>query len=167
MSPARILRSGPGDDVVRSPYIRQPDPRQAAFDLEPPSSAEETIYRLTYELTRLRTQLAKSNPATSAPTGDDIVAQATGFARALGAVEEAGGDTPADADAVNSRIAMVAEEADALITALIEDAESQGLEATGPWLKVPLIECRAFEPPASSDPEATEADDAHERWLNS
>jgi hypothetical protein len=169
MSPVRILRSGPGDDVVRSPYIRQPDPRQAAFDLDLPqeSTAEETIYRLTYELTKLRSRLAKSGRSPISHPGDEIAAQADRFARALGTVEESGGDTEADADAVNARIAMVAEEADALIAALIEDAEAHGLEATGPWLKIPLVECQAFEAPEQGDADAARADDIRDQSLNS
>lgn len=52
-----------------------------------------------------------------------------------------------DADKVNASIEMIAEEADALVTAVIEDAEDHGLEAPGPWLKIPLVETQAFEVP--------------------
>ena len=49
---------------------------------------------------------------------------------------------------------------------VIKDAEDHGLEASGPWLKIPLIETQAFEVP-TPDPAADEADDEHDRKLNS
>ena len=71
-----------------------------------------------------------------------------------------------DAAWVNANISMVAEEADELISTLIEDAESKGLEATGDWIPMPLVEQRAFDVP-KPDPEADRADDEHNRKLNS
>jgi hypothetical protein len=50
-------------------------------------------------------------------------------------------DYPDDQDAakVNANIEMIAEDADALVTAVIKDAEDHGLGASGSWLKILLI----------------------------
>jgi hypothetical protein len=71
-----------------------------------------------------------------------------------------------DAAWVNANIGMVAEEADDLISTLVDDAEDKGLDATGDWMKIPLVEQRAFEVPRS-DPAADRADDEHDRKMNS
>ena len=52
------------------------------------------------------------------------------------------------------------------LSTLVEDAEAKGLEATGAWLKIPLVEQRAFEVP-KQDAEADKADAAHDRKMDS
>jgi len=190
MCAQRILRSGPGADVVRSQPSRRVDARQGSFDLDPPeaeSTAEQTIYRLAREVAELRLKLAGAG----APEGperltyrsyhsgrgwidavDPIALTARQFAHRLADVRcirqlgPAGDATEDNAEAVNYYIAMVAEEADGLITALIEDAEARGLEATGAWMKIPLVEVRKFEP-IERDPELERADDIQDDKLNS
>jgi hypothetical protein len=71
-----------------------------------------------------------------------------------------------DAAWVNANIGIVAEGADDLISTLVDDAEGKGLEATGDWLPIPLVEQRAFEVP-EHDVEADKADAAHDRKMNS
>lgn len=149
----RILRAGPSADLIRSAPAPRHDERQHAFDLNPPvppvgaSSAEQTIYRLAYENAQLRSQLAQNGETQKPPTYraynpvhgwtdkvDDIAVQAAGFAKQLAdvtAIRTTGEPDEVDAGAVNEHIAMVAEEADALITALVADAEAKGLEASG------------------------------------
>ncbi|UZF93794.1 hypothetical protein [Bosea sp. NBC_00550] len=68
----------------------------------------------------------------------------------------------ADAASVNANIASVANAADDLITALIENAEARGLQATGRWIDIPLVECREFEI-KERDPVEEQADDAYDR----
>jgi hypothetical protein len=55
---------------------------------------------------------------------------------------------------------------DDLISKLVEDAEHKGLEATGDWMKITLVEQRSFEVP-EHDAEADNADAEHDRKLNS
>ncbi|MDU0343716.1 hypothetical protein [Bosea rubneri] len=103
---------------------------------------------------------------------DPIALMARQFARRLAEVKcirhlgPAGDATEGNAQAVNSHIAVIAEEADNLIAALIEDAEASGLEATGAWMKIPLVECREFEP-IERDPELERSDDELDQKLNS
>ncbi|KUL94349.1 hypothetical protein DK26_15185 [Bosea sp. WAO] len=107
-----------------------------------------------------------------ADTVDPIALLAHGFAARLARVKcirtlgPAGDALEDDARAVNAHIAMIAEEADNLITALIGDAESAGLEATGAWMKLPLVECRKFEA-IERDPDLDRADDIQDDKLNS
>lgn len=99
---------------------------------------------------------------------DPIAQLAEGFAKHVMQLTSLQTDHPDDQDAthVNASIEMIAEEADALVTAVIEDAEDHGLEASGPWLKISLIEVQAFEVP-TPDPEADRADEERDRKLNS
>ncbi|HEV7339816.1 MAG TPA: hypothetical protein VGO06_27860 [Bosea sp. (in: a-proteobacteria)] len=78
----------------------------------------------------------------------------------------AGDATEDNAEAVNYYIGMIADEADALITALIEDAEACGMKGTGPWMKIPLVEYRKFEV-IERDPDLERADDDQDEKLNS
>lgn len=99
---------------------------------------------------------------------DPVAEQAQEFAQALedlaGVLANPLNET--DAAWANANISMVAEEADDLISTLVDDAEDKGLEPTGDWLKIPLVEQRAFEVP-SSDPPADRADDEYDRKMNS
>jgi hypothetical protein len=128
--------------VVRSGKAPKPDPRQQTLDLHAPAEG-------------------RSNP-------DPVATQAQEFARKLedlaGVLANPLDET--DAAWVNANISMVAEEADELISTLIEDAESKGLEATGDWLPMPLVEQRAFEVP-KGDPEADKVDAERDRKMNS
>ncbi len=184
MCAQRMLRSGPLSEVVQSPLERAPDARQGALDLDPSTtSAERMIHRLAYENAQLVSRLARAGLPTAIEdpidrvrdTGDgrnskpDPIAQlAQSFAAQIVQLSSIQTDYPDDQDAanVNARIEMIAEEADALVTAVIEDAEGHGLEASGPWLKIPLVEVQAFEVP-TPDPDADEADEMHNRKLNS
>jgi hypothetical protein len=149
------------------------------------TSAERAIYRLSYEVAELRSKLARAGLAPDADrvsyraysslhgwteSVDPIACLARGFASRLAEVtcirsmKEPGDD---DVVGVNAHIAMVAEEADSLISALVKDAEAKGLEASGAWLKIPLVECRAFELPDPADPATEEVDFIHDQKLNS
>ncbi len=190
MCAQRILRSGPTSDVVKSRLTRRDDARQGALDLESPpreTSAEQTIYRLSHEVAELRLRLASAGLASDTreityrtynsehgwvDTLDQIALLARAFAGRLADVKcirtlgAAGEPSERDARAVNAYIAMIAEEADSLISALVEDAEASGLEATGAWMAVPLVECRKFEA-VERDPDLERADDIHDEQLNS
>lgn len=189
MCAQRMLRAGTASDVIASRPVQRIDERQTALDFgepEPPSAnetAEQMIYRLSYSLTELRSQLAREGLTEeaapryhgySASRGwtykeDKIAHLAQGFAKQLDrvtSIRATGELADHDAADINAHIAMIAEEADRLITALIKDAEAHGLEATGPWMKIPLVECREFEVP-QSDPVAEEADFVHDQKLNS
>lgn len=78
---------------------------------------------------------------------DAIAIMAQAFAERLNevtcvrALGEPGED---DAKQVNAFIRMIAEGADQLITAIIENAESRDLEQSGPWMAVPLVEVQEF-----------------------
>ena len=136
MCAQRMFRSGPTGDVVKSSYSRRPDERQGSFDLGSQAS-------------------------------DHIQREARDIARRVAAITGTPGDPDeTDAHRVNAQIAMVAEEANILIAALISDAEAQGLEATGPWLDIPLVECREFAVPRA-DPVAQQVDDIQDQKLNS
>ena len=143
MTSQRMLRAGPASEVVQGAYSQPPDPRQRSLDLAPPS--------------------APSAPMPSDPVGSE----ANAFAKDLAGVAGVSGEPDnSDAAKVNADIAMVAEHADALITALIENAEDHGLEATGDWIGNPLIEARAFEVPRG-DRALDKADDDRDQKLNS
>ena len=142
MCAQRMLRkTGPWSEAIRSGKVPRPDPRQQSLDLDAPDERRNT---------------------------DPVAEQAQEFARKLeelyGAMASPLNDT--DAAWVNGNIAMVAEEADDLISTLIEDAESKGLEATGDWLPMPLVEQRAFKVP-KDDADGDKADAAHDRKMNS
>ncbi|WP_156639715.1 hypothetical protein [Bosea sp. PAMC 26642] len=164
----RMLRSGPSSDVAKSPLPRRNDERQGALDLAPPAStASDKIERLSAENTKLKMQVPlvegqvpkiesttyrSYNPVHGWLDKVDVIAeQAAWFAKQLAevtAIRTTGAPDETDAEAVNTHIAMVAEEADSLITALIKDAEAHDLEASGPWIKIPLVECQKFEAPS-------------------
>jgi hypothetical protein len=185
MCAKRMLRAGSASDVIAGPRLPRVDERQGVLKLsglEPPAeTAEQFVERLTFTPTEMQAQARAdlAEPATyraySATEGwvdrvDEIARQAVGFARQLAGVScirspaEPGDD---DAVAVNDHIAMITEEADSLISALIRDAEARGLQASGPWMKIPLVECRKFEVAKPADPDLAEADDAWDRYLNS
>jgi hypothetical protein len=154
------------------------------LDLDPSTSnAERMIYRLAYENAQLVSRLARAGLPTAIEDPidrvreteygrnskpDPIAQLAQSFAAQVVQMSSIQTDHPDDQDAanVNKSIEMIAEEADALVTAIIEDAEEHGLEASGPWLKIPLVDTQAFEVP-TPDPAADEADDVHDRKLNS
>lgn len=169
MSVSRRSRAGPPNDILKGPVSRAEDPRQKSFDLgEGQQTSEERIYGLSYRLASLRANISIDPWAAWADRpkkSDRVSVLASGFARELEQVEPVHTASEEEAAAVNRRIAMVAEEADALIEALITDAESQGLAATGAWLKIPLVECQAFEVP-EIDPEEQKADDLRDQWRN-
>lgn len=71
-----------------------------------------------------------------------------------------------DAKRVNAAIAMIATNADRLITEIVEDAEACGLEASDPWIKNPLVGLQEFEV-AEADPIDDKADFDHDQKLNS
>jgi hypothetical protein len=97
-----------------------------------------------------------------------VAAQAQEFARKLEDLAGVLASPLDDSDAAwaNANISMVAEEADELISTLIEDAERKGLEATGDWIPMPLVEQRAFEVP-KRDPQADNVDAERDRKMNS
>lgn len=183
MCAPRMLRAGPASAVVQSPTDRPPDPRQGTLDLAPAATdAERMITRLAYENAQLISRLHRAGLPTAIedPTDrvrdpghgrnskpDPIAELAASFAKQVVRLSPIQNDYPNDEDAakVNASIEMIAEEADALVMAVIDDAESHGLEASGPWLNIPLIETRAFEVPPP-DPGADAADDEHDRKLN-
>ncbi len=180
----RMLRSGPSADIIQSPPDRRQDARQGVLDLDPDAtSAERMIYRLAYENAQLVARLARAGLPTAIedPTGrvrdtahgrnsrpDPITDLAASFAAQVVQLSSIQTDHPDDQDAakVNASIEMITEEADALVKAVIEDAEDHGLEASGAWLKIPLVETQAFEVP-TPDPAADEADEMHDRKMNS
>ena len=183
MCAQRVLRSGPAAEVIKSLSDRLQDARQGVLDLDlDATNAERMIYRLAYENAQLISRLARAglptaidDPIHPAEVGlrgrnskpDPIAQLAASFAAQVTQLSSIQADQPddQDADQVNASIAMIAEEADALVTAVIEDAEAHGLEATGAWLKIPLVEVQAFEVP-TPDSASEEADDRHDRRLN-
>lgn len=184
MCAQRMLRSGPSGAAVKGPPDRLQDPRQGSLDLDPgTTNAERMIYRLAYKNAQLVSRLARAGLPTAVedPTDrthdvehgrnskpDPIAQLAESFAAQVVQLSSIQTDHPDDQDAanVNASIEMIAEEADTLVTAVIRDAEDHGLEASGPWLKIPLIETQAFEVP-TPDPDADEADDEQNRNMNS
>ena len=183
MSSQRMLRSGPSAESIKGPPERPQDARQGMLDLDPDAtSAERMIYRLAYENAQLISRLTRAglstaiedpiDPADGSMHGrnskpDPIAQLAASFAAQVAQLSSIHTDYPDDQDAatVNASIAMIAEEADALVTAVIEDAEDHGLESSGPWLKIPLVEVQAFEVPPP-DPAADEADDMRDQTLS-
>jgi hypothetical protein len=141
MCAQRMLRSGPWSEAVRSGKVPREDPRQ---------------------------QNLKLDPASDRRNSDAVAEQAQEFARKLedlaGVLANPLDET--DAAWANANISMVAEEADDLISTLVDDAEDKGLEATGDWMKAPLIEQREFEVP-KHDAEVDKADAEHDRKMNS
>ena len=165
MRERQMLRSGVTADVARGPVGRREDERQGALDFDAPDEAlYKRIERLAFENAQLRLRLEQAGTESSESQSviyraynpvhgwiekiDAIAVQAASFAKQLAGVTSlrtTGEADESDAKTVNEHIAMVAEQADALITALIKDAEARDLEATGPWMDIRLIECREFE----------------------
>jgi len=184
MCAQRLLRSGPTGDVVKGQPDRPYDPLQGVLDLDPATtSAERMIYRLAYENAQLVSRLARAGLPTAIEDPidrvrntslrrnskpDPIAELAASFAAQVVQLSSIQTDHPNERDAagVNASIEMIAEEADAMVTAVIKDAEDHGLEASGPWLKIPLIETQAFEVP-DPDPADDEANYEHDRKMNS
>jgi hypothetical protein len=187
MCAQRMLRSATSSDIVASAPLPREDERQCVFDLSPPSASEtetpdQIIHRLAYALADFRSKLASESEAEGDPDRQvygatkgsveraDAVARLAGeFAQHLAGIKHIPASREVDefdAHSVNSLIAMIAEGADALITALCTDAESRGLQASGDWMEIPLVECREFEV-VRPDPTAEEADDIQDRKLNS
>lgn len=181
MCAQRMLRTGLAAEVIKSPADRPQDESQTVLDLGE-TSAERLIGRLAYENAKLVARLARAglptaieDPNDRAPDSghgrnskpDPIAELAAGFAAQVVRLSSIQTDHPDDQDAaqVNANIEMIAEEADALVMAVIDDAEEHGLEASGPWLNIPLIETQAFAVP-SPDPEAEAADEEHDCKLN-
>lgn len=171
MCARRVLRSHSGSDVAKSALPRREDERQGELGLDPELASEgdalAKIHRLSREVATLKMQLAQASGASrrqsptyrgySAARGwvdkVDLIAEAAShFADQLAAVRciRMSEADNSDAKAVNSFIAMIAKEADALVSALIRDAEAHGLEASGPWMKIPLFEVPEFEVPDRS-----------------
>jgi hypothetical protein len=181
MCAQRMLRSGPSAEVIKGPRDRGRDARQGVLDLDPAStSAEQLIFRLAYENAQLTSRLARAGLSTviedpNNPTGDvshdreiDPIAKlAASFAAQVVQLSSIPTDQPndQDADKVNASIEMIAGEADALVTAVINDAEDHGLQASGRWLDIPLVEVQAFEV-STPDLSTAEADDRHDKKLN-
>lgn len=192
MSTDRMLRSGPAAEVAKSPSQKPEDARQGSLEFDARETraqetradethAEREINRLAHENALLRARLARAGSSTEIehpvyPADDghgrnskaDPIAQlAASYAAQVSQLSSIQTDQPDDQDAaaVNAGIEMIAEEADALVAAVIKDAEDHGLEASGPWLKIPLLEVQAFEAP-TSDPAADEADALRDRELN-
>jgi hypothetical protein len=141
MCAQRMLRAFASSETVKSARAPRDDDRQFALDLGPPKSA----------------------------TFDKVARLASRFAQRVEEVKGITGTHEADefdARSVNASIGMVAELADSLIDALIPDAETRGFNASGAWMGIPLIEVRQFEAP-TSDPCPQEADDIHDRKMNS
>lgn len=136
MSNDRMLRSGPASEVLRSRVARCDDERQHTLDLSPACAA--STYRAY-------------NPVHGwVDKVDTIAEKAAGFAARLAevhAIRTTGEANAWDAEAVNEHIIMIAREADALIEALILDAEARDLEASGRWMEIPLVECQKFQLP--------------------
>jgi hypothetical protein len=143
--PANVAEdTGLGAKPSEAGKVPRPDPRQQNLELDPPADDE-----------------GRRN-------SDPVAAQAKEFASKLedlaGVLANPLDET--DAAWVNANIGIVAEGADDLISTLVDDAEGKGLEATGDWLPIPLVEQRAFEVP-EHDVEADKADAAHDRKMNS
>ncbi len=115
----RVLRSGPPSDVVRSAAAPKGDSRQAAMDLDPPRRNTDPLERAAAKFAEQLTEI-RSACSSGEPDEDD-------------------------AERVNKAIAMVARNADSLISDLVDDAEACGLEASGPWMDTPLVDAQAFE----------------------
>ncbi len=178
--PQRMLRSGQSLEVVQSPLDRAQDARQGVLDLDPSTtSAERMIHRLAYENAQLVSRSARGGLPTAIedPSGrvrdtvhgrnskpDAIADLAVNFAAQIVQLSPIETDHPDDQDAskVNASIEMIAEDADPLVTSVIKDAEDHGLKASGPWLKIPLIETQAFEV-RTADAAADKADDECDR----
>jgi hypothetical protein len=183
MCAQRLLRSGPSAEVIKGPRDPGRDARQGVLDLDPGStSAEQLIFRLAYENAQLTSRLTRAGLSTviedpNNSTGDvshdrdseiDPIAKlAASFAAQVVQLSSIPTDQPndQDADKVNASIEMIAGEADALVTAVINDAEAHGLQASGRWLDIPLVEVQAFEV-STPDPSTAEADDTHDKKLN-
>lgn len=105
----------------------------------------------------------KYNPLRGWVNKPDLIAVAAqAFAEKLGDVTCVRSHSdPDDSDArqVNDAIRMIAERADQIISALIADAELQGLEPTGDWISVGGVEQRSFEVP-TFDAKAARYDEA-------
>ena len=147
MCAQRMLRSGPWSEAVRSGKAqRSNDPRQHALDLD----------------------AAPDAPGADRRNTDSVAAEAQELARKLDDLAGVLANPLDETDAawVNANIGIVAEGADDLISTLVEDAEAKGLEATGDWMKVPLVEQREFEVP-NQNAEADKVDAAHDRKMNS
>jgi hypothetical protein len=96
MCAQRMFRSGPSGDVVKSSYSRRPDERQGSFDLV-------------------------------AQARDHIERKARDVAERLASITGTPGDPDeGDAHRVNAQIAMVAEEANILIAALLPTQKCGG-----------------------------------------
>jgi hypothetical protein len=133
MCAQRMLRAFTSYETVKSARATRDDDRQFALDLAPTKSA----------------------------AFDKVGRLASWFAQHLEEVKGVTGTHEADEfdeRSVNASIGMVAELAGSLIDALISDAEARGLNASGAWMDIPLIEVREFQASAS-DPGAQEADD--------
>ena len=178
MCAQRMFRSTSSSDTVSSAPEPIEDQRQGVLDLGPPRPSEsetpdQIAHRLAYALADFRSKLALGEARGDRDRfnrpPDRVARLAHRFMRHLAEVKSIpGGRKVDDFDALdaNACIAMIAEEANELINALIFDAESHGLEASGAWMQIPLVECREFEVP-SPKPDAREADDIHDRKLNS
>jgi len=101
MCSQRVLRSGPPSDVVRSAAAPKGDPRQAAMDLDPARRYTDPLERAAAKFAE---QLTEIRSACSSREPDED-----------------------DAERVNKAIAMVARNADSLISDLVDDAEACGL----------------------------------------
>ncbi|MCO5092636.1 hypothetical protein [Bosea sp. (in: a-proteobacteria)] len=79
---------------------------------------------------------------------DAIAIMARAFAEKLQevtCVRALGEPDDEDAAKVNAFIRMIAEGADQLVTAIIENAEGRDLVQAGAWMDIPLVEVREFE----------------------
>jgi len=131
MCAQRMFRAGLPSDTVRSRPLPRDDERQGVLDL----------------------RVLPTYRAYSATRGwidkiDQVQLIASTFAERLSevrSVQNTGEPDEADAVSVNANIASIAKMADELISAVIVNAEARGLQATGGWMDIPLVECREFE----------------------
>lgn len=150
MCAKRMLRRGVGVDTLSSRPMVRVDERQGALDLESPvtETAEERIFRLSYDLAAARTILATAVIGRS----DQIrpVAKvellATGYANQISQLATSRSKSVSgipDAAQIRGQIEMVLEEAQALINALVEDARARGLSVSGSPVSFTLPEIQA------------------------
>lgn len=146
MCAQRILRSGLPSDTISGRPMPRDDERQGVLDLRV-----------------LPTYRAYSATRGWGDKVDEVQLLASAFADRLSdvtSIRSLGELDDTDAAKVNANIASIARAADDLISAVVSNAESRGLQATGPWMDIPLFECREFEI-EERDPIGEQADDAY------
>lgn len=131
MCAQRMLRARLSSDTVSSRPLPRDDERQGVLDLR-----VLPTYR-AYSATRGWVDKVDEVAMLASALVDRL--------EDLKSIRNTGDLDEADAASVNANIASIANAADELITALIDNAEARGLQATGRWMDIPLVECREFE----------------------